>query len=503
MSKKSRNSGKADSGKGNSVKADSGELKKLIFFLVALGAMFLIMGLKLPESVTHAGEAVLTKQGQAAMGVLAFALILWMTEAIPFHIAGLMGVVFLALLQIDTYKNIVMQGFGNHTITFFIGVLVLSAFITSSGLGKRIGVMILSHTGNNTKSIIFGFLVTGMVLSMWVTNMAVAAMLMPLAVAILEEEGVKPLKSNFGRALLIACAWGSIIGGIATPSGAGPNPLAIGFLKSMADIDISFAQWMMYGVPAAILLVPVSWVVLVLFFKPEMTHLSKSKKELQKEYEDLPAMGREEKITLVIFLLTVFFWLTSPLFENWLGISIPISMPVLLTSTLFFLPFVSKVTWKEIEPQISWSGIILIVSGISIGMMLYETGAARWLSVVLLSGIGSLNTFPMILVIVFLVSFLKLAFSSNTVTATIIIPIIIELAKSLGLPVLSVTFPAAIVASLAFILVTSSPTNVIPYSAGYFSILDMAKSGVVLTLIATLIVSVVLFTVGSLTGLYG
>jgi len=479
-----------------------GEMKKLVFFLFSLGAMFLIMAINLPEHVTHAGDAVLTKQGQAAMGVLAFALILWMTEAIPFHIAGLMGIVLLALLKIDTYKNIVMQGFGNHTITFFIGVLVLSAFITSSGLGKRIGVMILSRTGNNTKSIIFGFLVTGTVLSMWVTNMAVAAMLMPLAVAILEEEGVKPLKSNFGRALLIACAWGSIIGGIATPSGAGPNPLAIGFLKSMADIDISFVQWMMYGVPAAILLVPVSWLVLVLFFKPEMSHLSKTKEDLRQEFHDLPPMGREEKITLVIFLLTVFFWLASPLFENWLDISIPISMPVLFTASFFFLPFVSRMTWKDIEPQISWSGIILIVSGISIGMMLYETGAARWLSVVLLSGIGALGTFLMIITIVFLVSFLKLAFSSNTVTATIIIPIIIELAKSLGLPVLAVTLPAAIVASLAFILVTSSPTNVIPYSAGYFSILDMAKAGVVLTLIATIIVAGVIFTVGTMTGLY-
>ncbi len=476
--------------------------RPMLILLVSVAAIFIIHRIPLPESVTHAGSAVLTANGQAALGVLVFALILWMTEAIPFHITGLLGMVFLALLGVESYSTIVMHGFGNNIITFFIGVLVLSAFITSSGLGRRIGVMILSRTGNNTKSILFGFMLTGVLLSMWVTNMAVAAMLMPLAVAICEEEGVVPLKSNFGKALLIACAWGSILGGIATPSGAGPNPLAIGFISEMAGIDITFGQWMLYGVPAALLVLPVSWLILLLFFKPEMTHLSKTKEELKQEYHELPPMGREEKITLVIFILTIVLWLTSPVLESWLGISIPISMPVTFTACLFFIPGVTKRTWKDIEPHMSWSGIVLIVSGISIGMMLYITGAAQWLSVILLSGIGDMGSFAMVFTIVLLISFIKIAFSSNTVTATIIIPIMIELAKTLNLPVLSVALPASIVASLAFILVTSSPTNVIPYSAGYFSILDMAKAGTVLTLAASVIVALTIFTVGSFTGLY-
>jgi sodium-dependent dicarboxylate transporter 2/3/5 len=177
-------------------------------------------------------------------------------------------------------------------------------------------------------------------------------------------------------------------------------------------------------------------------------------------------------------------------------------MPVMLTACLFFIPKVSRIPWKEIEPQISWSGIILIVSGISLGMMLYTTGAARWLSIVLLSGIGRLPAYVMVFVIVFFISLLKIIFSSNTVTATIIIPIMIELAASLGLPVMSVALPASLVASLAFILVTSSPTNVIPYSAGYFSIADFAKSGLVMTLFGSIILSTTVFVIGKVTGIY-
>jgi len=296
------------------------ELKQLLFFLAAVIAMVFLKEMPIADSIRNIGDAELTRSGQAAMGVLVFALILWMTEAIPFHITGLLSIVLLTVFRVDTYREIVKVGFGNDTITFFIGVLILSAFITTSGLGKRIGVWILSKTGNSTPKIVFGFILTGTILSMWIANMAVAAMLMPLAVAILREEGIVPLKSNFRRALLIACAWGSIIGGIATPSGAGPNAIAIGFISQMAGIDVTFGQWMLYGVPASLLMAPVAWAVLMIFFKPEISHLSKGRKELEQEFRELPSMNREEKVTLVLFLLTVALWLGSPVLERILDI---------------------------------------------------------------------------------------------------------------------------------------------------------------------------------------
>jgi len=475
---------------------------KILILVAALTAAFIVAYIPLPDSLRLVGDASLSPSGQTAMGILLFALILWMTEAVPFHITGLLGVFLLALLKVDSFQTIVRIGFGNHIFVFFIGVLTLSSFITRSGLGNRISVYLLSKTGNRTSMIIFGFLAVGALLSMWITNMAVAAMLMPLGVSILKEEGIKPLESNFGKALMIASAWGPTIGGITAPSGAGPNPLAIGFLKEMAGVDLSFVDWMTYGVPAGILLLLPCWGMILLFFKPEMKRLKKSKEELRAEYEKLPPMDREEKVTMVIFLSTVFLWLTTPLFENLLGIDIPISMPVLLTSAFFFFPKVSGIKWSEVEKEISWSSILLIVSGISLGMMLYETGAARYLAVVFLGGIGGMHVFLQVFLVVLIISFLKIAFSSNTVTATIIVPIMITLAQSLGIDAMSITIPAALTTSMAFILVTSTPTNVIPYSAGYFTIKDMAFAGVFMTLVASVIVAGTIFLVGNLTGLY-
>ena len=143
-----------------------------------------------------------------------------------------------------------------------------------------------------------------------------------------------------------------------------------------------------------------------------------------------------------------------------------------------------------------------MVAGISIGMMLYESGAAGWLSFVLLGGIGAFPPLLRVGAIVLIVMILKVALSSNSVTATIVIPIMIALADNLGLDALSIALPASITASLAFILVTSSPTNVIPYAAGFFSIRDFAKSGLVMTAFTTIIVSLVIFVAGSVQGLY-
>jgi sodium-dependent dicarboxylate transporter 2/3/5 len=240
----------------------------------------------------------------------------------------------------------------------------------------------------------------------------------------------------------------------------------------------------------------------MLFFKPEIKSLSRSRDEIAAEYKSMPPMDREEKITMVLTILTIALWLSTPLLEKLFWTDIPVSMPVLFTACLFFFPGVSKIRWKEVEEGISWSGILLVVSGISIGMILHKTEAAEWISVILLGKVGELHPFIQVLAIIIIISMLKIAFTSNTVTGTIVIPIVISLAQNLGLEPLTLAIPAALTSSLAFILVTSSPTNVIPYSAGYFSIKDMAKAGIALTLIAAVIMSTTIFVIGRFMNIY-
>ena len=171
-----------------------------------------------------------------------------MTEAIPFAIASLMMIILLTFFGICTFDQGVNMGLGKEVILFLTGAMGISAALTNSGLAERIMLVTLSKVGTSTRKIVFAFMTMGVVISMWVTDMAVAAMLLPLGVTILQAAGAQPLKSNFGRALMIGIVWGCLIGGIATPAGCGPNVVAIGYLKELADtvvtlslIHISFA----------------------------------------------------------------------------------------------------------------------------------------------------------------------------------------------------------------------------------------------------------------------
>ena len=231
-----------------------------------------------------------------------------------------------------------------------------------------------------------------------------------------------------------------------------------------------------------------------------MKHLKVSKAQLKAELKAMPPMNREEKITLFVFALTVLIWITTPLIEGPLGMVIEISMPALLAACLFFMPGMSMAKWKEIEGEIDWAGILLIVAGISLGTYLYKTGVAEWLAITLLGRIGEVPMFAQLFLVTLGVCLLKVVFSSNSVTATILIPLIIGLGKATGIDVTGITLAAGLTTSLAFILVTTTPTNVIPFNAGYFSIKDMAKAGLVLTVGASFVIALVFITISGIKG---
>ena len=444
---------------------------------------------------------MLTMQGKSTLAVLAMAVTLWITEAIPFSITGLFAISLLVITKAAPFKELVQDGFGNPIILFFIGVMIISAAMTQTSLLRRVATFVLYHLGHNAQFIILAFLTLGALLSGWITAMAAAAMLLPLGESILKDAGAEPLQSNFGRALMISCAWGPLIGGISTPAGAGPNPLTIGFLKDMAGIDFSFLSWMAIGFPAMFLMLPLAWVILLKSFPLEEIHLQLSEDEFRQRSSELGAFTQKEKFVLGIFGLTIFLWIFTPFIQTWTngGIDyLSISFVAITCGCLLFFPGIDVISWKEAEQRISWGGILLIVTGLSLGMSIYKTGAAEWIAWMTFHSIGSLHPVVIVFVIVFGVSIMKVMFSSNSVTGIIIVPLLIALAQNLNIDPALLGIPAGITASLAFILVTSTPANVIPYSAGYFSISDMAKAGIWMTVASSLSVTISIYVMGRL-----
>ena len=474
------------------------DLQRAATILLALLLMLVVNALPEPSPVMRAGEQIaLTPHGKACLAILAFAITLWVTEAVPFAVTALVVLLLIPILGIADYPTVVAAGFGNPLVTFFIGVLFLSTGFTHSGLGTRLVLHVLHRVGTRTDRVLLGFLVVGALLSMWITDMAVAALLMPLGVGVLRDAKLEPLKSNFGRALMISCAFGPLIGGIGTPAGAGANLAAVGYLRELAGVEISFARWMAYGVPALLLMIPAGWWLLLRAFPPELDRLPIAEAEIRDRIDALGPPTRLEIWTLVVFAGTITVWLTTPLLAAWSGGAIdpPPQAVALGGGLLLFLPGLSVLRWKAAQRDMDWGGVILIVAGLSLGVMVFDTGAARWLAQVLLGRLPDVPGLLQPFVIVLVVAALHMAFSSNTVTGAIIMPILIALAQDFRLDIWTIAAPAAFTSTLAFILVTESPTNVVPYSAGYFTIRDMAKVGIAMTVAAAACVTVAIAVV--------
>ena len=464
--------------------------RKLLILLAATGLLFAIHLLPVPAPLERAGNLIpLTAAGKTCLGIMAFAVVLWVTETLPFAATSLLVLLIIPAFGIEDYRTVVRAGFGDPTITFFIGVLILAAAFTQSGLGTRLTYLVLLRVGTRTDRVLLGILVVGTLLSMWISDIAVAAMLLPLGVGLLNDAGLRPGQSNVGRSLMIATAFGPLIGGIATPAGTAANLVAIGQLKQLAAVDVSFWRWMALGVPSSLIMIPFAWWILRWLFPPEIDHLPITMETIRGRLRDLGPLRRGESRTLLVFVAMVAMWLFT---------SIPVEAVGLGGGVALFLPGIRVLSWKEAEAQVEWGGVMLIVAGLSLGLAVYDTGAARWLAWVLLGGIASVPDALRPFVIVLAVAGLHMLFSSNTVTASIIIPILVALAADLHLDPWATVAPAAFTSSLAFILVSEGPTTIIPYSSGYFSIRDMAKAGILMTFAAAACVAATQYVEGKL-----
>jgi len=198
--------------------------RRAIALVAAVALLLLIHFLPSPPPLQTAGGPVpLTATGKTCLAIMAFAVTAWVSEALPFAVTSLLIVLLVPAFGIADFRAVIRAGFGDPIIVFFIGVLLMSAAFTRSGLGTRLVYQILKRVGTRTDRVLLAVLAVGAFISWWITDMAVAAMLLPLGVGLLRDAGLQPGRSNFGRALMIATAFGPLIGGIATPAGTAAN----------------------------------------------------------------------------------------------------------------------------------------------------------------------------------------------------------------------------------------------------------------------------------------
>ena len=433
-------------------------------------------------------------------------ILLWLTECVPLPATALLIPVLTALYGIASPKEAFVP-FGNQIIFLFIGAFLLAEAMEKHKWDKRMAYIALSRSFVSTPSRLIS--VVALVcwcLSMWISNTATCAIMMPICVGIIHSLGSSlPEKDqrSFATRLLLTCAFASSIGGMATPVGSPPNALAIEFLREM-NIRIGFLKWMMFGLPVSILMLILLNCLLAYRYPITNVDLSSAREDFVKNLESLGRIKKEEIQVVACFSLAVFLWLLPGLLtilnpdsalakelHNRMSMG---GVALLAALPLFVLPAASEqgvernLTWEDAK-NIDWGTVILFGGGLCLGTMLSSSGLAEALGEQL-KNLHLLGEFTLGILVIS-AAILMSEFSSNTASASILIPIVLSLDDVFGgISMTSIIIAAAFGASFGFMLPVSTPPNAIVFGTGKIELREMIRSGSIFDLLGLLIIAV-------------
>lgn len=315
--------------------------------------------------------------------------------------------------------------------------------------------------------------------------------------------------TNFATALMLGIAYASSIGSVSTIIGTPPNAFMVGYLADNHDIAIGFGQWMLVGVPLAVVFLVLAWFVLTrLVYPPAISRIPGGRDLVRRELRDMGPVSRGEWTVLAVFVGAAFCWIVVPLLADtatvgealpWLGRVSDAGIAMLAAVLLFVIPVdgrrgTAALDW-DTAVQLPWGILLLFGGGLSLSSQFEATGLSEWIG----ERVGLLSAVPgwVLILTVALLVLLLTELTSNTATATIFVPILAGVALGMGLDVLTLVVPAALAASLAFMLPVATPPNAIAFGSGYLRIGQMVRAGLWLNIIAVVLTMAVMYTVAA------
>ncbi|MBI5048279.1 MAG: SLC13/DASS family transporter [Deltaproteobacteria bacterium] len=438
-----------------------------VFFLAVGLIFFYLINLPTPDG--------LTIQGQRAIALFVVCLILWVTGLLPLAITSLLAIVTVPLLGILDKKETYAL-FGNEAVFFILGAFILAGAAMHSGLSSRIALAIMNRFGNTPAGLLFSIFFLAAVLSFFMSEHAVAAMLFPIVLEIAKGLNLRPGKSNYAKSLFLALAWGCIIGGIATFLGGARVPLAVGMLKEATGINIDFFEYTVMVFPTVLIMLLIGYFWLTRFFPSDIEDIHLAKAVFERRMKEIGKTGYMEYAVGIVMIITILFWL---LFGKSLGIA---NIAIVSVVALFILKLVR---WKDIEEYVNW-GIILMYGGaITLGASMEKSGAAVWIANAI---IGDWTNSPLLVIAIFsLLTILLTEGMSNAAVIAILLPVGIGMASQFNMEPKLITYAIAVPAGLAFCFPMSTPANAIAVSSGYITTKDMAKAGIGMMVLAWIV----------------
>jgi sodium-dependent dicarboxylate transporter 2/3/5 len=405
-------------------------------------------------------------------GLALFVLIggLWMTQALHLSVTALLVPLVAVLAGLLSVRE-ALASFANPIIFLFLGGFALAAALQRHGLDRALAAAVLRGAGGRrARAVLLLFALTA-ALSMWISNTATAAMMLPLALGLLHgNASVGPREKTF---VLLGLAYSASIGGIGTLVGSPPNAIAA------AQAGIDFAGWLRIGLPMVALLWPLMVVVLWLLLRPRLGG------RFEVVHEPL-VWTRERRLTVLIFALAATGWVAGAPLGRWLGVGGDIDGLVAIAA-IVALVGTGALGWPDIERRTEWGVLLLFGGGLALSQVMGTSGASRFLADALVALLHGAPAWVLLLGVVTFVVFLT-ELVSNTASAALLVPIFIGIAGALGLPPDLLAAAIAVGASCAFMLPVATPPNAIVYGTGDVPAASMMRCGLALNLVCIAVI---------------
>jgi sodium-dependent dicarboxylate transporter 2/3/5 len=447
--------------------------------------------------------------------ILAMMVVLWVTEALPLAVTALIGPLLAIVLGVAPARG-AFAPFADPIMFLFIGIFMLAEAMFVHCLDRRIAYSALSSrlVGGSPSRILLAFGGVSALISMWISNTATTAMMFPIGLSLVShlthgrerESGSR----EFAIAMMLICAFGASIGGIATPIGTPPNLIGIGMLNRITGADITFFRWMLFGLPIVALLF--GFLLVYFYFRSLRGVVLDTSRAgvIADELRRLGPLSAGQRNTLIAFGLTVTLWLFPGVltilgmgqsaFARAFNAAVPESVAAMTGAVLLFvLPLQWRarqftLKWEE-AVRIDWGIILLFGGGLAMGELAFTTGLAESM------GRGITSVLPVhseaALTILFTgVAILMSEAASNTASANMIVPIAIAVSQAAGIDPIQPALGATLGASMGFMMPISTPPNAIVYSSGHVPITAMIRHGIVLDVAGFVVIVALLLTFG-------
>lgn len=412
----------------------------------------------------------LTPEGQRALTIAAVATLFFITEPIPLPAVALLIAVFQVLLGLGS-GNEVAKSFMSDSVFFIMGSLMMSVALVKQQLDRRIAYGILKLTGPSVTRIVFGFAGVSALLASFIGEHTVAAMMLPVALAILSHVRKEPQQiKHLAALLLFSIAYGTAIAGIGTPSGGARNAIMIDYWRELGHIQIGYLDWMVYTYPLVIAQIPLLVGVLLWTFPAEVKEIRRALVRLRQEVHSKGALSAQDKQVIAVFLFIMLCWIT-------LGQSLGLGIIAIMGAALYLI--LGLVRWEDLNNGVNWGVVWLYAAAISMGVQTQNTGAAQWVAENFLSFLSPLHLdsgLPLLMALSVLAVLVTHTMSAAAAVA-VLGPIALQIATLSGDSLMLAGFATTIGAAFSYMVVASQPSLTIVYSSGYLSSKDFLKVG--------------------------